>query len=315
MPRVRGPLRVLAIGLVLGCVLVLLVGAVARRAHAVPQRGSAARFAVPRHVVPVGSFLVADLSGRVFALSKTGRVAWRVAGSLNGTVQALELSPNRRHAYVSLYTQDGGMRLYDLDLATGRKHAFGRGFSPALNPTHTRLAYVSLASSSGIPFAHALVVIDLHTNRARSILFPPNVVVGTPPELVINWSSNGTRIAVFDGHRIRLVNAATARSVESQPSVPGPAGHPGRTPFLAPVYLNPRELVVDANCCERRQHFAAIDLRTGAEGRFATLSSPPQNIWRIGSGTLMVEDALSELVLVSRGRVQVIATRIAAAAA
>jgi hypothetical protein len=315
MARVRGARRLLGIGLVLGCLLVPLSGAVARMGHAASRWSSAALFAAPRSVVPMGSFLVADLSGRVFVLSKSGRVLRRVPGSLTATVQALELSPDRRRAFASLYTQNGGVRLYDLDLATGRKHALGRGFGPALNPARTRLAYVTISSSSGIPFARALVVRDLHTNRERSIPFPPDVVVGTPPELVINWSPDGRRIAVFDGHRIRLVGVATARSVESQPSIPGPAGHPGRTPFLAPAYLNLHELVVDANCCERRQHLAAIDLSSGARSPFATLSSPPQNVWRVGPGTLLVEDALNELVLVSRGRVQVVASRIAAAAA
>jgi hypothetical protein len=301
----RSGVRLLAIGLILACLLAALVAALA---GAQPGRSAG------RGVVPASGLLVADLSGRVFEMSRTGRVGWRVPGSLRGTVQALAIAPDRRHAYVALYTWGGGVRLSTLDLATGRLRVIGPAFSPALNPARTRLAYVRLVWSAGLPFVRALVVVDLRTRRARTIAFPPEVVVGTPPELVINWSPDGTRIAVFDGHRIRLVDPATAGSVESQPSLPASARPSGLTPWFAPVYLNSHELVVDANCCQRRQHLAAVDLRTGTQSRFATLSSPPQNIWRLGAGTLMAEDALSELVLVSRHHVRVIASGIAAAA-
>ena len=265
-------------------------------------------------VVPLGSFLAADLSGRVFVLGRGGRVLGRVPGSLGPAVQGLELSPDRRHAYASVYTPDAGVRLFELDLATGGKHALARAFGPALNPEHTRLAYVTIFFVSGIPFARALVVRDLRTHRIRSIPFPSRVVLGTPPELILNWSPDGTRIAVFDGTRIRLVAVASAASVQSQPAIPGPSGRPGRTPFLAPVYLDADHLVVETNCCIGRQHLATVDLISGARRPFATLTSPPQNLWRLRSGALLTEDALGELALVSRGRVQVIARGIAAVA-
>lgn len=311
----RGAFRLLGTGVV-GCLLAVSVpGAAAQtRSDGTPSRPVAIR-AAAHGAVPIGSFIAADLSGRVLVLTRDGRMLRRLPGSPGATVQALELSPDRRHAYESVYTRDGGVRLYDLDLATGRKHTLARAFGPALNPAHTRLAYVMISFASGIPFAHALVVRDLRTHRVHSIPFPPHVVLGTPPELILNWSPDGTRVAVFDGNRIRLVDIATATNLQSQPPIPGPPGRPGGTPFLAPVYLDAHDLVVETNCCIGSQHLATIDLISGARRPFATLTSPPQNLWRLRSGGLLTEDALGELALVSRGRVRVIATHIAAVAA
>jgi hypothetical protein len=127
---------------------------------------------------------------------------------------------------------------------------------------------------------------------------------GTPPELVINWSPDGRRVAVFDDSRIRLVDVANAQDAPSQPSVAG----------LAPVYLNGHSVVVLANCCIGRQRIVRVDLRSRARRAFATLSSPPVNIRRLRQGLLLTVTALNEVALVSRDRFRVIARAATAAA-
>src|SRR5207244_13654684 len=101
---------------------------------------------------------------------------------------------------------------------------------PAMSPDLTRLAYVSTDRRADIVYRTALVLRDLRNGRTRSIPFGPSVPMGTPPELVINWSPDGGRVAVFDGDRIRLVDVASARNVMSQPSVEGGSNY---TPPLA----------------------------------------------------------------------------------
>ena len=313
----RALARSLGIGAVVACSLaVALAGSAGQTRSRAARNGAMATGAGPADIVPQASLLVTDLTGRMFVMSRSGQVLRRIPGSLGPAVQALELSPDRRHAYASTYLRNGGLRLYDLDLATGHKRALVRAaFGPALNPAQTQLAYVTISFASGIPFARALVVRDLRTQQVHSIPLAQRVVVGTPPELIINWSPDGRRIAIFDGHRIRLVDVATAPNVHSQPAVPEPPDRSGQPPFYAPVYLDAHHVVVDTNCCIHDQHLAAINVLSGARRAFATLSSPPQNLLRLRSGELLVEDALSELAIVTRGHVHVIANHIAAAAA
>lgn len=127
--------------------------------------------------------------------------------------------------------------------------------------------------------------------------------MGTPPGLVINWSPNGRSIALADGNKVRIVNVARARTVESEPAIPGSKG-------LSPVFLDRRTIVVLANCCVGRQKLVAVDLRSGSRKLFARISSPDENVRRVGRGTLLAVTALHELVRVTQGHVRVISSGI-----
>jgi hypothetical protein len=256
--------------------------------------------------VPRGDLLVSKRSGRLVVLERNGKLVRRVPRFVapNGS-QGVELAPDRRHAFVSVYTGDGQARLYEIDLATGAKSQLASAISPALSPDLTRLAYVSTDRRVDVVYRTALIIRELRTGRAKSIPLGPDVPMGTPPELVINWSPDGRRIAIFDGDRIRLVDVANANDVMSQPSVPRPS--------LAPVFLNGHSLAVLADCCTGRQHVVALDLRSGARRAFVTLSSPPENVRRLRSGLLLTVTALNELALVSRRHFRVIARAITAA--
>jgi hypothetical protein len=72
------------------------------------------------------------------------------------------------------------------------------------------------------------------------------------------------------------------------------------------VYLNNEMIVADANCCIGSQELIKLDLRTGRQTKFALISSPVQTVQPIGPGTLLISDALNELVSVSRGQVRVL---------
>jgi hypothetical protein len=316
--------RAVAVGaLVVSGLVGLTVAARAGRA-AVGARSEPARTAAARRV-HVGEFLVAAGSGRLLVLDRGGRTLWRVPGSVGShqqSVQAVELSPDRRSAYVSLYFEGGDVRLYVVDLATGHKRPIAHAVSPKLSPDRRKLAYISLTTSrNGVVFESALVVNDLQTSHPRSMPLPTGVVLGVPPQLVINWSLDGRRIAIFDGRRVRFVNVAHARDVETQPPLPG-LGEPvrvdgmsvGRAALEAPVFVGAHSLVVLANCCIGHQHLIEIDLRSGKRSRFATLPAPDEQIRRLYAATLLVVTAAAELALVSHGRVHALASGITAAA-
>lgn len=276
----------------------------------------ATSFAV-RPLVPRGDFLAGDRRGRLFVLDKAGNLVRRFPRARLGRApQALELAPDRRHAFMSVRLHEQPARLHDVDLATGAKRKIANAISPALSPNRTQLAYVSTAlrQSSDIVDRTALVIRDLRTGHRRSIPFAPNVLLGTPPELIINWSPDGTTIAVFDGAAIRLVDATTATTVPSQPLVPGDAPTPGQTPPLAPAFLNEDTLIILAGCCIGPQELVAVDLRSGGRTPFANLSSPAENLERLKPGLLLAVTALNELAIVSRGHTRTIAKGVAAAA-
>jgi hypothetical protein len=298
--------------LLLGGVLAIAVGgAVASLAVAKPSAASPRPFRVP-----VGDILVGDRLGRLFVVDGRGRLVRHLPRSLPPRgPQSIELAADRRHAFVSVLRSERPARLYEVDLATGRKRQIANAHSPAVSPDKTRLAYVSTRVRAEIVYRTALVVRDLRTRRVRAIPLGPDVPLGTPPELVINWSPDGRAVAVFDGSRIRIVDVASAVDVPSQPGISGDATSTGtHTPWLAPVFLNANTLVVLADCCIGRQNLLAIDLRSGTPTPFAELSSPAENIRRLKPGLLLTVTALNELALVSRGRARVIAHGITAAA-
>lgn len=281
-----------------------LAGAKARAASPAPFR------------VPVGDILVGDRLGRLVVVDERGKLVRRLPRSLPPrSPQSIELAADRRHAFVSVLKSEQPARLYEIELATGRRHQIANGISPSLSPDKTRLAYVSTRVRAEIVYRTALVVRDLRNRRVRAIPLGRDVPLGTPPELVLNWSPDGRSVAVFDGSRIRIVDVVRAADVPSQPGVPGDAPSTGtHTAWLAPVFLNADTLIVLADCCIGRQHLLAIDLRSATPTPFAELSSPAENIRRLKPRQLLTVTALNELVLVSRGRARVIARGVTAAA-
>lgn len=113
--------------MVLSAIVVMLTGAGAGAGAGRSMRevGGARETQAARGVVAKGSLLVADLSGRVFVLSRAGRRMWGVPGSLKGTVQALAVSRDRQHAYASFYMSDGGFELSRLTSPPGRNDRSG----------------------------------------------------------------------------------------------------------------------------------------------------------------------------------------------
>jgi hypothetical protein len=110
----------------------------------------------------------------------------------------------------------------------------------------------------------------------------------------------------------RLVEVATARSVESQPAV-----LPSRrtvTAPSAPAFLRAGTLVFDGDCCIGAQTLATAEVGSARHAAFATLSSPPVAIGPWKPGRLLVVTALRELALVSAGHTDAVARRIQAAA-
>ena len=259
-----------------------------------------------RPLVPPGDFLVGDQSGQLLVLDGAGDVVRRVPRRIEDYgPQGIALAPDRRHAFVSVYGNPA--RLYEVDLATGKKRWLANAISPALSPDQTQLAYVSVARRNDIEHRAALTVRELRTGRAVSIPLESEPSVGTPPENVINWSPGGRQIAVYDGRAIRLANLGAGGGSLSEPL--GPQFR------LAPVFLNEKTLVTLAHCCVGKQQLTSVDLDSGRRQSFATLPAPPESIVRLKPGLLLAVTALGKLTLVSRGHSKAIAEDITAAAA
>jgi hypothetical protein len=278
-----------------------------------PHRSFRFPSSAARPIVPRGTTLVADTRGRMRVLDRRGRLVRRLPGRLPSPLQALELAPDRRHAFVAILGGERPARLYELDLASGGKRLVGRGVSPSLSPDRTRLAFIATAVEADIVEEVALVVRDLRSGRSRSIPFGTRLGLGTPPDIVVNWSPDGQRIAVFDGTTIRLVDATHAARIDTEPTVGVPLSA-GREPSLAPVFLDEQTLVVLENCCIGKQRLVSIDLGSAAQAPFATLRAPPETIRRVQPGLLMTVTALDQMAFVSRNQVRVVARHVAAAA-
>jgi hypothetical protein len=306
--------------------------------------------------VPAGDFLVCNGNGHLFVMSARGKAVGTIPGTTGSyCANGLALGGDRRSAYFSILTGDETPPALDeIDLATGKTHQVASGLDPALSPDGTMLAFIATAESpnGGYYTPAGLEILDLGSGASRLLASP------TPPEGShklswpagpLNWSPDGTKIAVFAGDQIRIVDAATAQDLGSQPTVRGDvpnhpiskrvypsgplpgtstAGPPPGIPVITvatplpmqatatsrtPVYLDTNTLVVVYDCCTGLSHLVAFDLRTGKRTAFATLYGPPVDIVRIGVGRLLVVTAASLLVVATRGHTQQLATRISAA--
>jgi len=249
----------------------------------------------PQPFVPQGAYLVAlagsDGNGHQLAvLNSRGRLLRNGPQIPDGYgMQAMALSADRQSAYVSV--DDSSPRLYEIALASGKRVLIADdAMSPALSPDGTELAYLTV--DSGV--LTALAIRNLQTGSVRTIPFPPHVGVGTPPELVINWSPHGRFIALFDGTRTRIVNVASAPTVESQRTIRNMG------PGVSPVFLGKHKLVVLVHCCST-QLLTAVDLRSDAEKYWAYVGNPPEDIHRLNPNTLLAVTAMHRFVLITQG--------------
>ena len=319
----------------------------------VVQPLSAAPAPVP---VPAGDFLICRGNGYLFVMSPKGNAVGSVPGRTGShCTNGLALSTDRRSAYFSILTGDETPPALDeIDLATGKAHRIASGLDPVLNPDGTKLAFIATAESpnGGYYTPTGLEILDLASGASR-LLAPPTPPAGSPkfywPAGPLNWSLDGTKIVVFAGDQIRIVDVATAQDLGSQPTIPGdvpnhpiskriyPSGPPPGTSTVAPpvgvpvitittrlpmqttatsqapVYLDSNTLVVVYDCCTGLSHLVAFDLRAGTRTAFATLYGPPVNIIRVGIGRLLVVTAANLLVVATRGHTEQLATRISAA--
>src|SRR4051812_38947416 len=90
--------------------------------------------AAKRPLVAAGDVLVARRSSRrLSVLHRNGRLVRRVPGFVAGKgTEGIELAPDRRHAFVSVFGDPE--RLYEVDLATGARRRVADATSPALSP-------------------------------------------------------------------------------------------------------------------------------------------------------------------------------------
>jgi hypothetical protein len=259
-------------------------------------------------VVPVGDLLAVSVHGQLLVLDRAGEEVKRLPGLIgpNGLVQAIELAADRRHAWVSVWNAAAGtFHMFSIDLATGRRHRLPDGVNPTINAQHTMLAYAGISRiADGDPGETRLVIEDLRDGRTRVIPFGVGTAFGTPPELIISWSPDGRHLAVYTDNqwRYRLVDIRTATTVALSPTLP--------RGLLAPVYLSNSAVVVDANCCIGTQQLVTLNLETGRETKLARISSPVETVHRVGRTSLLITDALGELVRVTPGHVQILRTGI-----
>jgi Tol biopolymer transport system component len=304
--------------------------------------------------VPRGDFLVCEGAGRLLVLSASGGTIGTTRATTGpNCATGLALSADRRTAYFGVLTGEGTPpALEQVDLATGRTRRLASGLDPAVSPDGSRLAFIATAESPGGGFyvPTGLELLDLSTGASRVLAAPtppPGAHKVYLPEGPLSWSPDGTKVAVFAGDRIRIVDVAIAHDLASQPTVPGdvpdhpiskriypppptgtstvapppgvtvvtvaPPPAPTTATSRAPAYLDANMLVALYDCCIGLSHLVAFDLRTGKHTAFATLYGPPVNVTRIGAGRLLVLTAANLLVVATRGHAEQLATGISAA--
>lgn len=253
--------------------------------------------------VPNSAYLVADYFARLWVSDQRGHQVRRIPRFVVGAggVQGIALTRDRGSAYVSVYGRgEHAPHLYSVSLRTGKKVQVAAAYSPSLSPDGKRLAYITAAVSDGLCCEMtALVVRNLPWGTARTIPLPAGGTWFGPPYLVINWSADGSSIAIWDGTVIRIVNVATASAVDSEPSLPGDTG-------LAPVFLDQNTVVVETNCCNGRQNLMAVDLQSGSRKLFAHISSYIDTVRRLKDGSLLIANGYHDLVRVTPGHVRVL---------
>jgi hypothetical protein len=288
----------LLVGMATVALFVSTAGSIASR------RSSPVAFAGNRSaaVVPAGDLVAISIRGRVLVLNRAGRQLRELPGRIgaDGRSQWIQLAPDRRHAWVSVWNiATETYRIYDVDLATGKRRRMADGLSPTLSPGGTELAYVGYARlRDGYDGESKLIIQDLADGRSRVIPFGAAEPIGNPPQLVVSWSPDGTHVAVDAGERYRLVDARQTTRAISYRALPGT--------LLAPVYLNANTIVAEANCCIGSQELVKLDVRAGRESNFARISSPVQTVQSVAPGTLLISDALNQLISVSRSRVRIL---------
>src|SRR4051812_386695 len=170
---------------------------------------SAARAPVP---VPSGDFLVCEGAGHLSVLSPAGRFLGAVPGTTGPyCATGLALSTDRRSAYFSILRgDDAPPALERVDLATGATTELASGLDPALSPDGTKLAFIATAEAAngGYYTPTGLGILDLASAASRIFAAP----TPTPssrflwPDGPLNWPPDGTKIAVFAGDQIRIVD-------------------------------------------------------------------------------------------------------------
>lgn len=257
--------------------------------------------------VPRGDALVADTSGAMRIVRRDGRMVRTLRWKLDQEPQEIELTPDRRHAYISLWRIDQPAQLFVFDLATGTRRYLADAISPALSPDRTRLAYVSVNRDNDLHRRTALVIKTLRTGALQTIPIVPADPIGTPPELVVNWAPDSRHIALFSGRHVAFVDLGKTTVIPSRTP-------PATVPSFAPVYIGAFAVVVQANCCIGPQRLVVIDVDYRRRFTFATLSSPVEHVRPIAKGKLLVVTALHQLAVITRGHVSIRARRIEAAA-
>jgi hypothetical protein len=266
---------------------------------------AAAALAAP---VPQGDFLVTDLSGAVRVVDGRGRTLRRLAWRLpRQQPQSAELAPDRRTAFVSLWRNELPPDLVKVDLRNGGRRLLAHGVSPAVSPDQTRVAFLVAGRENEINYVTALAVRNLRTSRTRIIPIEPRLALGTPPELVTNWSPDARHLALYNGTQVFVVDTRRAVTIPSRQPV-------GTASLFAPVFLTRALLVTEAGCCIGPQRLVVVDPSLQLRYPFATVSSPVEHVRRIGPGRLLVVTALNELTVVTSGHVRVLAHRVVSAA-
>lgn len=221
-----------------------------------------------------GAIIALTSDSELVLLDPRGELQRTIAnlGPLVGS-GGLAVSPDGRSIYIGARTAEASTASSNCTGEVRRVDARGgtwdvvatQADSPALSADGSRLAYASLERINDICYRGALVVMDLASGTTESYPYPtPGVPDGTPPELPISWSPDGTSIASVENTGATLLELSTGEH--------SPVTSPGRP--LLPTFVEQDRLAVLVGCCVGEQSVQIVDLRSGESQPWLTIDVP-----------------------------------------
>jgi len=235
-----------------------------------------------------GDIVAGGADGRVVVL-RNGQPTRTLYQSTDGTiVSSLSVSADGRLVAVGRrYSCSTPSTL--VDVVSGETRDLGDNVNaPALSPDGKYVAFARVEESGDVCFRTAIVVHEL--SSGSEVAVDIHDVLGTPPELVINWSADGKRLAFVDRSQLPAHGHVRVLRFEPGSLVDDSTADPDT---FSPVFDGAGRLLVEQGCCVR-----PMSIVSASDGHVVidSLDGPIESIRLATDGVSVVAvDALHQM--------------------